>query len=349
MAKPRILYILRQYPQISETYIQSEIDALQNDYDIKIISQLKIEGSNTSYAAHHPYSVVEDPREIVKTIRTFNPHVLHSHWLININLLAKLARHCNVPFTLRAHSFDTIPTPGSIGDKWLKSGRKVLAEVTRDQLCLGILGFPFSRPFLEKLGTPADKIHDCFPVVNYDRFLDRSENGEDVMNTGACIPKKRMQDFLQLSTMVEKRKFNLYPVSYNVGKIKELNEEMGKPVEIMSPIEPINMPAEYKKHQWLVYTACPRLRSVGWPLSIAEAQASGVGVVLANIRPDIKQYVGDAGFVYDNLHDVSRIISQPVPQEIREKGFEQAKLSDVNQQKTLLTDLWPHGEVGNSA
>ncbi len=55
------------------------------------------------------------------------------------------------------------------------------------------------------------------------------------------------------------------------------------------------MPGEYKKHQWLVYTACPQINQVGWPLSIAEAQAAGVGICMPEIRPDIREYIGDAG------------------------------------------------------
>jgi hypothetical protein len=31
-------------------------------------------------------------------------------------------------------------------------------------------------------------------------------------------------------------------------------------------------------------------------MSIAEAQGAGVGVCMANIRPDLREYVGPAGF-----------------------------------------------------
>ena len=83
------------------------------------------------------------------------------------------------------------------------------------------------------------------------------------------------------------------------------------------------MPAEYKKHQWLVYTASTELRTVGWPLAIAEAQASGVGVVMANIRADIAQYVGSAGFVYDTFEEVHEIVRQSFDhdQRLGRRGF----------------------------
>jgi hypothetical protein len=109
------------------------------------------------------------------------------------------------------------------------------------------------------------------------------------------------------------------------------------------------MPAEYKKHQWLVYTASFEMKTVGWPMAIAEAQASGVGVCMANIRPDLKQYVGEAGILFDSIHDITGMIQKPVPEEMREAGFEQAKNSNINEHKRLLTDLWDQVRVRHPA
>ena len=38
-------------------------------------------------------------------------------------------------------------------------------------------------------------------------------------------------------------------------------------------------------------------------MAIAEAQADGVGVCIPNIRPDIKEYVGEAGLIYDSIEN----------------------------------------------
>jgi hypothetical protein len=97
---------------------------------------------------------------------------------------------------------------------------------------------------------------------------------------------------------------------------------------------------EYKQHQWLVYTAAFELATVGWPMAVAEAQAAGVGVCMPNIRPDLKEYIGNAGYLYDSISEVAEIIAKPVPDEIREAGFLQAKKSDIQEHKHLLTDLW---------
>jgi glycosyltransferase involved in cell wall biosynthesis len=108
----------------------------------------------------------------------------------------------------------------------------------------------------------------------------------------------------------------------------------------MDPVEPKDMPQQYKKHQWLVYTADFDLATVGWPMAVAEAQASGVGVCMPRIRPDLAQYVGQGGYLYDSIEEIVDLVRGPVPNEMREAGFAQAWLSDVQQQKHLLTGLW---------
>ena len=67
------------------------------------------------------------------------------------------------------------------------------------------------------------------------------------------------------------------PNYYN--KIIDFNTKHGSPV-IFKAVDPDLMPLEYKKHEWLIYGACPILKTVGNPIMIAEAQASGVGVIM---------------------------------------------------------------------
>ena len=82
------------------------------------------------------------------------------------------------------------------------------------------------------------------------------------------------------------------------------------------------------------------MKSVGWPMAVAEAQAAGVGVCLAGIRPDLKDYVGAAGYLYKDIHEVKDIISAPPSAELREAGYEQARKSDVKSHIHRLTELW---------
>jgi hypothetical protein len=356
MNKPRIMYILGHYPQISETYVQTEIDAVSEQYDVIVISLHDVEQSNaaakqdvtnplffvTKYNKHNPYLVVNKFEQLCNAVAMFRPDVIHTHWLIRLPLVYELAKRTQIPFTVRAHSFDTIPSDNPISHsyQWHQAAHQVLPQTTRSELCLGILTYPFTRPFLEANGVPPHKIIESFPNIDYSRFHDTSPNGSNIMNLGACIPKKRMEDFVELAKRLPQRSFHLYPVSYNTRNFEQYNEQQGRPVMIHPPVEPSLMPAEYKKSEWLVYTASREINQVGWPLAAAEAQASGVGVLLPNLRPDMKDYLGDSGYVYDSIDEAAEIIAQPCPTEIRERGFENAKKSDIYRHKSLLTNLW---------
>jgi hypothetical protein len=334
MNKLRVLYILHHFPQISETYIRSEIEALQNECEIKVVSLCQ---ADYSYRNHVPFDLTDDSEQIERIIDEFRPDVLHSHWLQQARILGRFSG-CfglvkrEIPFTIRSHSFDVLEQEGA--------HIRQAAPLVNSELCLGILAFPFARPQLESHGISADKIHDCYPVVNYRRFHDPSPNGKAVMNVGACLPKKQMEDYLELAAAFPGRRFDLYALGYATPEITRKNAGRGNPVTIVPPVEPDEMACEYKKHEWLVYTASRKMNSVGWPLAVAEAQAAGVGVCLPNIRPDLSQYLGGAGYLYDSISEVAELLRRPFPDEMRERGFEQARRSDIGRHKSILENVW---------
>jgi hypothetical protein len=129
-------------------------------------------------------------------------------------------------------------------------------------------------------------------------------------------------------------------MGYDSQEFHRLNAAMGHPVNLVPPVEPADMPAQYKKHKWLVYTASREMNTVGWPMSVAEAQAAGLGVCLPNIRPDLRDYLGGAGYLYDSVSEAADIISKPYSEEMRQLGFEQAKKSDIFEHKSILLNLW---------
>ena len=344
MKKLRVLYVLKNYPQMSETYIKTEIEAVRDQCDVKIIATKQ---ANLPAKNHEPYKYLENLSMIREAIEEFRPDVLHSHWLHSVKLVGSLARKTGVPFTVRAHSFDSIWPEDSSAFRHFPllsvfarpSHIRRAVKYLEDDLCLGILTFPFARPRLERAGFPGNKLVDCFPVVNFRRFYDPSPNGDAIMNVGACIPKKRMKDFVELAVSAPALTFNLYAMGYKVDQLRDLARQRQSPVRFMPPVELEDMPAEYKKHRWLVYTAGVN-GNVGWPMAIAEAQASGVGVCMANIRPDLRHYTGPSAFFYDSLDEALKRIRQTFPEELRQLGFEQAKKSDVFQHRALLFQLW---------
>lgn len=351
MTRPRIAYLLRTYPQISQTYIKTELEAVRDDYEIEITC---LKPANFAYTHHAPYRILAAESAIRERIEAFAPAALHVHFLNQLERVGPLARQLGIPFTVRAHSFDSLALrPRSLGSRFghrlraegrarlRKDGsiRRAVAWLN-DEHCLGALVFPFARPLLEAAGVRPDKLIDCWPVIDRARFDDRSPNGNDIMDMGAALPKKQMADFLRLAQLAPGPAYRLYGMGYSIAELAAANARMGQPVEIVAPVEPEAMPAVYKRHRWLVYTASPQIGTVGWPMAIAEAQAAGVGVCMRAIRPDVREYLGDAGIVYDDVAELIEIVRKPVPEELREAGFEQSKRSDIARHKHLLTDLW---------
>ncbi|WP_198507698.1 glycosyltransferase family protein [Qipengyuania seohaensis] len=349
-ARPRIMFLLKEYPQISQTYIKNEIEALEDDYDIHIVTR---RGPDIAYEDHRPYRTAETLEEFAQAVAEIRPHILHTHYLTELRFIGQLSEMTGIPFTVRTHSFDTV----ALRKKSIKGRIKQMLKRSKplertpwfiegirameSELCLGVLTFPFSRPWLERMGIDGKKLIDCFPVVRTAAFYDESENGDAIMNTGVATPKKAMPEFLKLAKLVPNESFRLYAMGYHLDWLKEQDAEMGSGVEFVEPVQPAAMPAEYKKHRWLVYTGDFDIPTVGWPMAIAEAQASGVGVCMPRLRPDLAEYVGEgAGYLYDHIEDVVPIVSGPVPDGMRERGFEQARKSDIENHKHLLTDLW---------
>lgn len=327
--KRKILFFVERYSQISETYIQNELNALGDRYEIRITALKK---PDLPCENHAPYTIIAHTDDLEPILAEFQPDVVHGHYMTMAKNLQMISRVTGAPFTIRAHSFDIL---GKMTERLAEA-----RDIVNSPACLGVLTFPFTVRWFVKAGCDPDKVHGCYPVVDVGRFADRSPNGKGVMNVGACLPKKNMEDFVRLGAAMPETTFNLYPLGYNTGRIAGLNLELGEPITIKEPVQPEDMAPEYKKHEWLVYTACPRLKTVGWPLAVAEAQASGVGVCMQNIRPDLGDYVGDCGFLFDSVEDARRIVSQPFPEELRQRGFELAWRADVKRHIHLLEDLW---------
>lgn len=327
----RILILLRRYPQLSETYIETEIRMVSVRHTVKVVS-LGI--ADLPARTHHPYVHVtaDNTERIVAEIEQFHPDVLHGHYVHHSAKLREVAQRTGLPFTVRAHSYDVL---GIGGQRSVRNS----ADLNND-LCLGVLTFPFTVDRLVQAGVKEGKIVPCYPVVDVDLFADNGHNGSAVLNVGACLPKKNHHLFIDLATRVPGRGFHLYAMGYDSARIAEYNQAQGSPVTMRPLVEHHEMPREYKRHEWLVYTACPLMATVGWPMAVAEAQASGVGICMQNIRPDLADYVGPGTYLFDTLDEVATIITSSLPEYRRQQGFAQARRSDIKAHLPLLEALW---------
>lgn len=343
--RPRVALVLSQYPQISETYMQNEIDALRADHDLCILT---IRDADAPARRHDPFHRVDrdDLDGMAAIAGDFGADVVHAHWLMMVPLAARLAERLDRPFTVRSHSFDALwrdrrsPWQRLFGKPAEPAHIREAVAHLNGERCLGAVVLPFTRAHLRRAGVGETRLHDAPPCFAFSRFHDESPNGDGVMNGGAALPKKEMSSFIELAARVPGERFHLYPVGYEADALEAANRAGGDRVEIRRNVEPDDMPAVYKRHRWLVYTASKEIGTSGWPMMVAEAQAAGVGVVMRNLRADIADWVGPGGYVFDSLDDAARIVSQPFPEEKRRLSFAHARQHDVSNHLGVLTDLW---------
>lgn len=338
---PRVLLVTRCSIAAGPSCIKNEFEALETSYAVTV-------------AVRDRAAPVEEELERLEAVaREARADILHTHYLGEIAFIARLAELTGLPFTVRTHSTDTtalqprglmlrlrqlmqMEAPLERRPEFLNVVRAVHSE-----RCLGVLALPCARPWLARAGLPQDKLIDCFPAMRFRAFHDRSPNGDAIMNIGLAGSRKARPDFMRLAAAMQGAKFDLYADAEHLPRLARRNSDLRAGVDLFELPPSEQRPAEYKAHRWLVYTGDSDLPALGWPVAIAEAQAAGVGVCMPRLRPDLAEYVGEgAGVLYDTIDELPGIVAGSVPEEMRERGFRQARKSDIEQHLHCLTDLW---------
>ncbi|HIA51590.1 MAG TPA: glycosyltransferase [Candidatus Melainabacteria bacterium] len=360
--KPRVLVFIVQYPNFSETYMHEELRNLAEYYDVHIITYKKspfprretfnytlIEYQLPCFV-YYPYEQVDwelaQPESVrflasvEEVIREFKPDILHGHYFGLTILLQHLAEIHKLPFTVRTHSMDVLREPAVKLEK--------LCALSNSAWCAGILAMPQFRQRLTEHGLAESKLVDCFPLINFEKFYkpEKREKTGKIICAGPSSPKKAHKDFVDLALMMKEAgstlDFDLYTDGYTLQDTVQYNDSKGKPVRIMY-VDPDEMPEIYAQYDWLVYPADPKINRVGFPVGMVEAQASGLGVLWQEL-PDRKEEqlknLQGAGILYKSIKEVPELLMQPYPEEMRQKGFERAKLCSAKEQSHLLTDCW---------
>ena len=305
----KILLLYKGYPRISHTYQSDEAEELNKTNNIMIISfdwELLTIADNSL-----PYLFSHNPLNLLNDIKKFKPDFIHSHYLDTFDICKKLSKMLNnLPFTIRSHSFDILKDD-------YKIPKSLVSQINLTNSCQSIKVFPEFYNKLLSFGIKKEKLISSYPCINIKRFnLPNIPNGKNIMSGGAFLKKKNIADFILLSKKIKKiypeKEITYYsvieePLYFN--EMDKLNKENGNPV-IFKTCQPSEMPLEYKKHEWLIYGACPILKTVGNPIMIAEAQASGVGVIMYELRSELIEYVTENGYLYKTHDEILNTISK---------------------------------------
>ncbi len=361
-SRPRVLCLIAKYPQYSETYMHEEMLSVSDRFRLQVFSY---DTSGSPRRNHLPYKTIRYKgaclnwgdfshvdttfgtpgqrdylRRMGREIERFRPDLLHGHYLATSLLLRQLAEHHHIPFTLRTHSFDVM--------QLAKRPAKAVAvfEAVRSPFCRGLLVFPEFRQLFEAAGIAADTIISTWPVINVGRFYNPAPQTltQRILSCGSCTSKKafeRIVDFAA-SGMLDGYSFDIYAKGDAEPDLRHYNRSRGRPVAIRY-VEPEQMPAVYRSHDWLIYPTDVDMNEVGLPCSIAEAQASGIGICWQEVPQRgaaQREFLGGGGYLFRSYDELPGIIARGYPDGMRQKGLANAWKCDVGRHADQLTSLW---------
>lgn len=289
----RLLYVVWHYPQLSETYVETEIRCmLRLGVHVEVWAQ--IEG-----VAPYDSAVRVHRGTLAQAIEQSNPNILHAHWLSFVRSQRDALAAARLPLTVRTHGFDT-------SDDTL-SAVLALGTVRR------IFCFPHEIPKT----AAAARLQPL--QAAFDTTLFRPQRAKDrrlVLRTSAALPSKNLELFFEVAKRLPHHRCVLAVVTCSlqeayVDELTALWKAHGSPGELLIDVPRDELARLVEQAGLYLHTA--RLPGeaggtpIGMPISIAEAMATGAHVLVRAATP-LVAYAGEAGRAYrDAGHAVALI------------------------------------------
>ncbi|MFN4258708.1 MAG: glycosyltransferase [Gemmataceae bacterium] len=288
----RVLYLLNSYPQISETYIRTEIEYMRRrGVHVEVcssFSSLPVAGP-----ADVPVHLGNLPQALIKS----RPDLVHVHWMcVGLDQL-NLIQQAGLPVTYRGHSFE-YSTP--------------LAEtVLKHPAVRRIYLFPHMAAHF-----PAHrKIHPLPVAFSPDRFYPPAtpKDRRLVVRTGLAKFTKDPLLFLKVAKQCPDHRFVLVIATPRgleevPAHILAAKEELNSPAEVLVDLSN-EAAAEVVRSAGIFLHTYSYEEPFGMPISIAEALATGA-YVLARQGPDIAGCLGPCGALYADADHAARLVTE---------------------------------------
>jgi glycosyltransferase involved in cell wall biosynthesis len=287
----KVLYTLWHYPQLSESYIRTEIAAaLKLGVEVEVWAEEKGIAPFSSEAPVHYGSLLE-------TIERFKPVIIHTHWLDYGERFGKQLEQTGLPVTVRGHGFEF--------------EHELIERLNRAKNIAGIYLFPH---FVRRCDLSSGKIKAVPVAFNPDRYYPQTDKDRRlVLRTACALKTKDLDGYLRMARMCANHRFLLvlcrgHKVEWILDEIVETNRKLGNPVEIRVDLQHEEL-AELMRRTGIYLHTAGGDQPFGMPISIAEAMASGCYLVGRN-RPGGSEYIGEAGRLYDTAEEAAALVRE---------------------------------------
>lgn len=292
----RVLYVVWHYPQLSETYVETELQCMRR-WGVHV----EVWRSDT-VASPYPSSAPIHAGPIEEAVREVRPDLIQVHWLSFALSLDAAFASFGAPVTVRLHGFEVTRegVETLLSKPWVK----------------GIYAFPHQAASLNS-EEPLVKV---VPAA-FDSNLFHPRGKKDprlVVRAGAALPSKDVKFFLELAKMLPQFRFvyagvTAKNVEHYPAELMDLRSRMESPAELLFDLPRCEAADLIGRSGIYLHTISSQgdahFTPLGMPVSIAEAMATGA-YVLARDAPEFEAYLGDAGRTYRDLDDAAKIIAE---------------------------------------
>jgi hypothetical protein len=254
---PRVLYLVWHYPQLSESYVETEIRTMRRwGVEIGIWGEV-------NPASPYDTDVPVFSGSAEEAIRAFRPDLIHIHWLNFAASHRALLEATGLPVTLRAHSFEV--------------SREVLLDLLAQPWVRRLYHFPHQMRLLDAEHPGMRSVRSAFDTNLFTPRTDK--NRRLVVRTAAALPSKDLGLFFEIAARRPEYRFVLAAVTCNnkeeyVVELREMNARLGSPVDLRIDLPREEIAGLLGEAGLYLHTLVPPGASgatpIGMPISIAE-------------------------------------------------------------------------------
>ncbi len=292
----RVLYLLDHYPQVTESYVYSEIEYMQRmGVHIEIWSEHK---PVTPFATDIPIY----RGTLAEAVAAARPDLVHGHWLAAYRFAHEIEM-LGLSMTVRAHGFDFYP--------------EHLQMLNESKSVYAIYAFPH---FYQKYSGQVRKMKamtSCFNPQRY--FPGKNKNRKMVLRVAAGLPTKDLHLFFRIAQKCPEHQFVMVIARCRhadrprfVDELIEYNLSLGNPVDLRINLMPEDVAPLMREAGIYLHThSLPGEECwtpLGMSISISEAMATGA-YVLGRRADEIQAYIGNAGDCYANEDEAAAFVN----------------------------------------
>lgn len=311
----KVLYVLANCPQASESYIEAEMSYVRSrGVEVQVWSNVAGFGDPAPVRVHRG--------ALQSAVSEFRPDLVHVHYLVTAAALLPLIP--DVPATVRAHSFD-----------WAQS---TVEYVSAFKSVRAIYAFPhFAREVSSRKVVPLPVAYDA---TLYDGPIAAPTQRDRIVRLAAGRRVKGLEDFMAVSAKVSPRgEFHLAVCQVRgdeeyVSQLTERGRSCG--VQVHQNLLRAQAVELTRTAEIYLDTSDPGGHPFGMPISIAEAMASGL-VVIARDRPGAREYIGEAGMFYESVEEATALVETAL--ECRVADLEAIRNIAMRQARKFRSDV----------